>query len=184
MPYDPLRPHGPRPSDEAPGEDAPGPDGPFTLWVDADAAPRDVKEIVFRAAKRLELPAVLVANQRMPTPANNDWVRFEWVTGGPDKADEHIVEHAAEGDVAVTADIPLAAALVENGVHVLDPRGEEFTKENVGQRLSIRDFMQDLRDTGVETGGPSARGSGDTQAFAGALDRTLTRLLGKHRGGR
>lgn len=150
---------------------------PPTLWVDADAAPRDVKEIVFRAALRLEIPAVLVANQRMSTPANNPFVRFEWVAGGPDKADEHIAEHASRGDIAVTADIPLAAALVEKGVHVIDPRGEEYTRENVRHRLSIRDFMQELRDTGVETGGPSGYGAADKQAFAGALDRTLTRRL-------
>lgn len=154
-------------------DDAPSP----TLWVDADAAPRDVKEIVFRAAKRLEIPAVLVANQRMPTPNNNPFVRFEWVPGGPDKADEHIAEHGAEGDIAVTADIPLAAILVEKGLWVIDPRGEEYTKENVQHRLSIRDFMQDLRDTGVETGGPSAYGAAEKQAFAGALDRTLTKVL-------
>ena len=148
----------------------------LTLWVDADAAPRDVKEIVFRAAKRLEIPAVLVANQRMQTPRNNPFVRFEWVPGGPDKADEHIAEHAAEGDVAITADIPLAAILVEKGLHVIDPRGDEYTEENVRHRLSIRDFMQDLRDAGEQTGGPDAYGAQDKQAFAGALDRILTKV--------
>lgn len=148
-----------------------------TLWVDADAAPRDVKEIVFRAALRLEIPAVLVANQRMSTPANNPFVRFQWVAGGPDKADEHIAEHAEEGDVAVTADIPLAAILVEKGLHVIDPRGEVYTAENVRHRLSIRDFMEELRGTGVDTGGPSAYGSQEKQAFAGALDRILTRRM-------
>jgi hypothetical protein len=150
---------------------------PPTLWVDADAAPRAVKEIVARAALRLEIPAVLVANQRIATPANNPWVRFEWVAGGPDKADEHIRDESAEGDIAVTADIPLAAALVEKGVHVIDPRGEEYTAENVRHRLSVRDFMQDLRDTGVQTGGPSGYGPADKRAFADALDRTLTRRM-------
>lgn len=148
-----------------------------TLWVDADAAPRDVKDIVFRAALRLEIPAVLVANQRLSPPANNPFVRFEWVPGGPDKADEHIAEHAVAGDIAVTADIPLAAILVEKGLHVVDPRGEEYTAENVGHRLSIRDFMDELRSTGVETGGPSAYGRKEKQAFAGALDRILTRRM-------
>lgn len=176
MPYDPTRPLGPRDPEPDEAHDDDVRDGP-TLWVDADAAPRDVKEVVFRAALRLEIPAVLVANQRMPTPRNNPFVRFRWVAGGPDKADEHIADHAAAGDVAVTADIPLAAILVEKGLHVIDPRGEEYTKENVQQRLSIRDFMQDLRDTGVETGGPSAYGAGDKQAFAGALDRILTKVL-------
>jgi uncharacterized protein YaiI (UPF0178 family) len=152
-----------------------------TIWVDADAAPRDVKDIVFRAAARLEIPAVLVANQRMPTPPGNDFVRFEWVQGGPDKADEHIAEHAEPGDLAITADIPLAAALVEKGVHVLDPRGEEYTEENVRHRLSIRDFMQELRDTGVDTGGPGAYGKKEKQAFAATFDRVLTAVVRSRR---
>ncbi|MGD8322135.1 MAG: YaiI/YqxD family protein [Gemmatimonadota bacterium] len=149
----------------------------LTLWVDADAAPRDVKEIVFRAAKRLELPAVLVANQRLPTPLNNPWVRTVWVRGGPDEADRHIAEHASAGDVAVTADIPLAADLVEKGVVVLDPRGQEYDEANIGERLSIRDFMDALRSTGVETGGPKPYGASEKRAFAAALDRTLTAAL-------
>ncbi len=128
------------------------------IWIDADAAPRDVKEIVFRAALRLELKTVLVANARMPTPANNPFVEAVRVGGGPDVADEHIATEASEGDLAVTADIPLAAKLVERGVVTLDPRGEIYTEANVRERLSIRDFMQGLRDVGVETGGPGAYG--------------------------
>ena len=147
------------------------------IWIDADAAPRDVKEIVFRAALRLELETVLVANARMATPANNPFVTAVRVGGGPDVADEHIATEASEGDLAVTADIPLAAKLVERGVVTLDPRGEIYTEANVRERLSIRDFMQGLRDVGVETGGPSAYGQKEKQAFANALDRTLTRLL-------
>ncbi|MBW3656066.1 MAG: DUF188 domain-containing protein, partial [Gemmatimonadetes bacterium] len=108
------------------------------LWIDADAAPRDVKEIVFRAAKRLEMQTVLVANQRMPVPPGNPFVTAVRVEGGPDVADLYIVEQAAPGDVAVTADIPLAAALVEKGVAVIDPRGDEFDAENVGERLAVR----------------------------------------------
>ena len=146
------------------------------IWVDADAAPTDVKEIVARAAKRLEIPAVLVANARLYTPPGNDWIEATRVGGGPDAADDHIAEEAEPGDVAVTADIPLAARLVEKGVHTLDPRGEEYTEANIGERLSIRNFMDELRSTGVDTGGPSARGSTDTQAFANAFDRLLTRL--------
>lgn len=153
-------------------------DDGLTIWVDADAAPRDVKEIVFRAAKRLEIPAVLVANQRMPTPANNPHVSAVWVQGGPDVADQHIADHASEGDVAITADIPLAAVLVEKGLAVIDPRGEEYTEANVRSRLSVRDFMQSLRDSGVETGGPSAYGAREKREFAGALDRILTAALG------
>lgn len=144
------------------------------IWIDADAAPRDVKEIVFRAAKRLEIPTVLVANQRMPTPPGNPHVSAVRVEGGADVADQYIAEHADEGDIAVTADIPLAAILVEKGVVVLDPRGELYTEENVRERLSIRDFMDSLRTSGVETGGPKPYGAREKQAFAGALDRILT----------
>lgn len=147
------------------------------LWIDADAAPRDVKEIVFRAARRLELETVLVANQRLPTPPGNPFVSAVRVEGGPDVADRHIADSAAPGDVAVTADIPLAAALVERGVHVIDPRGEEFTADNVAERLSVRDFMDGLRGAGVETGGARPRGDREKQAFAAALDRVLTRAM-------
>ena len=147
------------------------------IWIDADAAPRDVKDIVARAALRLGLPALLVANQRMQTPANNPYVTAVRVEGGPDKADDYIAEEAVHGDLAVTADVPLAARLVEKGVRTIDPRGVEYDRENIGERLSVRDFMDGLRSSGVETGGPRAYGAKDKQAFAGALDRTLTRLL-------
>jgi len=146
------------------------------IWVDADAAPRDVKDIVFRAALRLEIPTRLVANQRLQTPNNNDFVESVVVAGGPDVADMHIVENADPGDLAITADIPLAAKLVEKGITTLDPRGDVYTEANIGERLSIRDFMDGLRSTGVETGGPSAWGQKDKQAFANAFDRTLTRM--------
>ena len=146
------------------------------IWIDADAVPRDVKDIVARAAIRLELPTVLVANQRLQPPVNNSFMSAEWVSGGPDVADDHIAEHAAPGDLAVTADIPLAARLVAKGVTTIDPRGEEYTDANIGERLSIRDFMDGLRSTGVETGGPSPYGVKDKQAFAATFDRVLTRL--------
>lgn len=146
----------------------------FTLWVDADAAPRDVKEIVYRAAKRLEIPAILVANQRLAAPPHNPFVSTVVVHGGPDVADRHIADHAEPGDVAVTADIPLAAILVDNGLTVIDPRGDEFTEENVHERLSVRDFMDQLRGSGVETGGARPYGARDKQAFAATLDRVLT----------
>jgi hypothetical protein len=149
---------------------------PLTIWVDADAAPRDVKDIVARAALRLELTTVLVANQRLQTPANNPFVTSVRVDGGPDVADDHIAEHAVPGDLAITADIPLASRLVEKGVKTLDPRGTEYTRENIGERLSIRDFMDQLRSTGVETGGPAGYGAKDKQAFAAAFDRVLARL--------
>lgn len=143
------------------------------IWIDADAAPRDVKEITARAAQRLKLHVALVANQRLWIPPGNPFVEAIRVEGGPDVADAYIVEHAAPGDLAITADIPLAALLVDKNVWVLDPRGEVFTRANMGERLSIRNFMDDLRATGVETGGPSAYGPREKHAFAAALDRTL-----------
>jgi uncharacterized protein YaiI (UPF0178 family) len=147
------------------------------IWIDADAAPRDVKDIVFRASLRLKLPVTLVANQRVTLPPNNPLLTAVWVRGGPDEADQHIAEHAQPGDLAVTADIPLAAALVARDVVALDFRGEIYSEGNIGERLSVRDFMASLRDVGIQTGGPSPYGTREKQAFAGALDRTLVRLL-------
>lgn len=146
------------------------------LWLDADAAPREVKEICFRAAERLKLDTVLVANQRVPTPLGSAYISAVRVDGGPDVADLYIAEHAAAGDVAVTADIPLAALLVPNGVMVIDPRGDEYTAESIGERLSVRDFMDGLRSSGVETGGHGVYGAREKQAFANALDRALARV--------
>ncbi|MEX2582815.1 MAG: YaiI/YqxD family protein [Gemmatimonadota bacterium] len=151
------------------------------LWIDADAAPRDVKEIVYRAAQRLELETILVANQRLHVPPAHSFVRAVRVEGGPDVADQHIADSAEPGDVAVTADIPLAAILVEKKVRVIDPRGEEYTSETVGERLSVRDFMDSLRGSGVETGGARPYGAKDKQAFAGALDRVLSQTLRESR---
>ena len=148
----------------------------LTLWIDADAAPRDVKEICIRASARLELPTILVANQRVQVPPGHPHVSTVRVDGGPDVADRYIAEHAASGDVAITADIPLAALLVPKGVVVLDPRGEEYTAESIGERLSVRNFMDGLRGAGVETGGHAAYGPREKQAFANALDRALTRV--------
>jgi uncharacterized protein len=149
----------------------------ITLWIDADAAPRDVKEICFRASERLALATILVANQRLQLPPGYKHLSAVRVDGGPDVADRYIAEHAVAGDVAVTADIPLAALLVPSGVAVLDPRGAEYTAESIGERLSVRNFMDGLRGAGVETGGHAIYGSRDKQAFANALDRALTRAL-------
>jgi uncharacterized protein YaiI (UPF0178 family) len=144
--------------------------------VDADAAPREVKDLVFRAAKRLEIATVLVANQRLQPPVGNPHVTAVWVDGGADVADRYISEHAKSGDLVVTQDIPLAAVLVPKHVVVLDPRGEEHTPESIGERLSIRDFMDRVRMAGGVTGGPQVYDSRAKQAFAAALDRALTRL--------
>ena len=148
----------------------------MTLWIDADAAPREVKEICYRASERLKLATILVANQRLQLPPGYPHLSPVRVDGGPDVADRYIAEHAVAGDVAVTADIPLAALLVPKGVVVLDPRGVEYTVDSIGERLSVRNFMDDLRGTGVETGGPAAYGAREKQAFANALDRALTRV--------
>ncbi|HET7189475.1 MAG TPA: YaiI/YqxD family protein [Gemmatimonadaceae bacterium] len=147
------------------------------LWIDADAAPRDVKEVCFRASERLRLETVLVANQRIQLPPGYAYLSAVRVDGGPDVADRHIAEHSIAGDVAVTADIPLAALLVPKLVIVIDPRGDEYTMESIGERLSVRNFMEGLRGAGVETGGHAAYGAREKQAFANALDRVLTRAL-------
>lgn len=149
------------------------------LWIDADAAPREVKEIVYRVARRLELETVLVANRRLQVPTGATFVSAVQVQGGPDAADRYIADYALTGDVAVTADIPLAAVLVKNGVRVVDPRGEEYTDENVGERLAVRDFMEGLRGAGVETGGSRPYGHRDRERFANSVDRILTRELRK-----
>lgn len=146
------------------------------IWIDADAAPRDVKELVFRAAKRLEAPTILVANQRLQPPAGNPHVSAIWVDGGADVADKYIETHAQPGDLVVTQDVPLAALLVPKGIAVLDPRGEEHTPETIGERLSIRDFMDQVRIAGGITGGPPPYDAKARRAFASALDRVLTRL--------
>jgi uncharacterized protein YaiI (UPF0178 family) len=145
------------------------------LWVDADAAPRDVKTICFRAAERMKIEAIFVANQRVELPPASPFLSAVRVDGGPDVADLYIAEHATAGDVAVTADIPLAGLLVPKGVVVIDPRGEEYTSESIGERLSVRNFMDGLRSTGIQTVGHAAYGARDKQAFANALDRALTR---------
>lgn len=154
---------------------APDPSPLLTLWVDADAAPRDVKDIVLRAAERLGVPVVLVANSRLMLPVGHPTATAVRVDGGPDVADRYIAERAVSGDVAITADIPLAALLVAKRVVTIDPRGTEYTLENIGERLTVRDFMEGLRGAGVETGGPKGYGPREKQAFAGALDRALHR---------
>ena len=136
-----------------------------------------MKELVFRAAKRLQVATVLVANQRLLPPSGNALVTAVRVDGGADVADQYIAEHAEPGDLVVTQDIPLAALLVPRKVVVLDPRGEEHTAETIGERLSIRDFMERARLAGAVTGGPPPYDIRAKQAFAAALDRALTRLL-------
>ena len=151
------------------------------LWLDADAAPREVKEVCYKVSERLALETILVANQRLQLPVGYKYLQAVRVDGGADVADRYIAEHAVSGDVAISADIPLAAILVPNGVVVIDPRGDEYTAEVIGERLSVRNFMENLRSTGVETGGHASYSVRDKQAFANALDRVLTRALRRAR---
>lgn len=146
------------------------------IWVDADACPGPVRDILLRASQRLKVPLVFVANRPLSLP-RSELVSTVQVGAGLDVADRHIAGAAERGDLAVTQDIPLAALLVPKGVVVLDPRGELFTEENVAERLSVRNFMQELRESGVMTGGPSGFSAQDRQHLAAALDRELTRLV-------
>ena len=146
----------------------------MSIWVDADACPGQAREILFRAAERTGTPLTMVANRPLRTPPSR-LIRSVCVDAGFDVADRHIAESVASGDIVVTADIPLAAAVLERGAHAITPRGERFTPENIRDRLATRDLMATLRDSGMTGGGPPAYGPRDRQAFANALDRLLAR---------
>jgi hypothetical protein len=146
------------------------------IWVDADACPKVIKEILFRAAERVGVPLILVANQPIPVPRSR-FIRTVQVAAGFDVADNHIVQQAEAGDLVISADIPLAAEVVARGCLALNPRGDLYTEDNIRQRLNMRDFMDTLRSSGVDTGGPSSFSQADRQAFANHLDRLLARLL-------
>jgi len=147
------------------------------IWVDADACPAAIKEILFKAAERKRLEMVLVANHLMRLPSSR-LIKFLKVTAGLDVADSEIVKRMAPGDLVITADIPLAAEVIGKGGHALNPRGELYSTDNIRERLSMRDFMDGLRSAGVDTGGPAPLGRSDRQAFANQLDRFLTRHQG------
>jgi uncharacterized protein YaiI (UPF0178 family) len=144
------------------------------IWVDADACPGVIKDIIFRAADRTRTETTLVANQFIPTP-RSPYIRSLQVPGGFDVADNEIVKRLEAGDLVITADIPLAAEAIEKGGHALNPRGELYTTENVRARLNMRDFMDTLRASGINTGGPPALSQRDRHAFASELDKLLTR---------
>ena len=150
------------------------PDAPrgVCIWVDADACPRVIKDILYRAAERRRVRLVLVANSRFDTP-RSAYIEFLQVGSGFDKADQAIVREARDGDLVVTTDIPLAAGVIEKGGTGLSPRGELFTAENIRGRLTMRDLMDELRGSGVMTGGPSALKPRDRQEFSNQLDRWL-----------
>jgi uncharacterized protein YaiI (UPF0178 family) len=140
------------------------------IWVDADACPGVIKDMLFRVADRTQIPVTLVANRHLRTPPSR-FIKSIVVPAGFDVADKEIVKLAQTGDLVITADIPLAAEVVANGVAVLNPRGEMYTADNIQQHLTMRNFMEDLRGSGVETGGPAAFSQADGRAFARQLDR-------------
>ncbi len=142
------------------------------IWVDADACPVVIKEILFRAAQRTGKMMTLVANQPVNTPASK-LIKTIQVASGFDVADNEIVKRLDAGDLVVTADIPLAAEVIEKGGHALNPRGEMYSEDNIRARLNMRDFMDTLRASGINTGGPPAISHSDRQAFANSLDRFL-----------
>ncbi len=142
------------------------------IWVDADACPGVVKEILYRAAERAQIELTLVANQSLRVPPSK-WIRAVQVEKGFDVADNRIAAEVAPGDLVITADIPLAAAVIEKDGHALNPRGELYSRENIRQLLDMRNFMDTLRASGVDTGGPPAFSQSDRQAFANRLDRFL-----------
>jgi uncharacterized protein YaiI (UPF0178 family) len=144
------------------------------IWVDADACPSVIKDILFRAADRLKLPLTLVANRLLRVPPS-PYIRARQVPMGFDVADRHIMDEVAAGDLVVTADIPLAAALIDKGAFALSPRGERFSAENIRERLSMRDFIEGMRGAGVDISGPAALSQADRQAFARQLDVLLGR---------
>jgi uncharacterized protein YaiI (UPF0178 family) len=144
------------------------------IWVDADACPVVIKEILFRAAKRTKTELTLVANQPLSVPPS-PLIKTVQVASGFDVADNEIVLRAEAGDLVITADIPLAAEIIEKGAHALNPRGELYTTENIKARLNMRDFMDTLRGSGIQTGGPKEFSQSDRQAFANALDRMLAK---------
>ena len=144
------------------------------IWVDADACPRQIKELLYRASERRGVIMTLVANKAISFPSSR-WVRGIQVASGPDVADQEIVRLLEPGDLVITADIPLAADVIAKGGFALDPRGDFFSEDNIRERLSMRNFMDELRSSGVETGGPASFGTKDKQAFANQLDRFLAR---------
>jgi uncharacterized protein YaiI (UPF0178 family) len=146
----------------------------MTIWVDADACPGVIKDMLYRAAQRASLQLTLVANRALQVP-RSPWISMVQVPQGFDVADNHILDIAVAGDLVITADIPLAAAVVGKGASALNPRGELYTRDNVQGLLDMRNFMDTLRSSGVETGGPAALSNNDRQAFAAQLNRWIAR---------
>ena len=150
------------------------------IWVDADACPRNVKEVLFRAAQRRRISVILVANQPLSTPPGS-LVKSVQVQQGFDVADNHIVANLQAGDLVITADVPLAAEAIDKGGEVINPRGERYTRDTIRQRLTMRNLMEEMRASGIQTGGPPPFGPRDVQAFANSLDRWLAGHAGNSR---
>lgn len=148
------------------------------IWVDADACPVVIKEILFRAAERTKVYVTLVANQPIRVPGS-PYIKMLQVASGFDVADNEIVKRLSTGDLVITGDIPLAAEVIEKGGHALNPRGELYTTENIKARLNIRDFMDTMRSSGIDTGGPPPLSQTDRMTFANHLDRFLTKFIEK-----
>jgi uncharacterized protein YaiI (UPF0178 family) len=144
------------------------------IWVDADACPVVVKEILYRAAERAKIQLILVANQPMQVP-RSPYISTKQVSSGFDVADDYIAGQVAKGDLVITADIPLAADVINNGGEALNPRGERYTEENIRQRLVMRDFMDTMRSSGIQSGGPPPLNQTDRRNFANELDRFLAK---------
>ena len=149
-------------------------DARLKIWIDADACPGVVKQLVFRASKRLHIPVCLVANRDMYVPQSS-LITTVRVAQGFDKTDNYIVQEVAPDDLVITADLPLAAEIVGQGAIAINPRGEVYTVENIGERLAVRNLLQELRSSGVVRGGPAPLGAADRQKFAAALDRLLAK---------
>jgi uncharacterized protein len=146
------------------------------IWVDADACPRVIKEVIYTVAQRRQIAVTLVANSSMHIPLN-PLINLVKVSEGADVADSYIVEQAKMGDLVITADIPLAHLIVQKTITAINPRGEIYTEENISERLSMRNFMQGLRDDGLITGGPAEFSAKDKERFTNALDRLLAKML-------
>jgi uncharacterized protein YaiI (UPF0178 family) len=148
------------------------------IWVDADACPGAVRDVVLAASYKRKIETIFVANKQLTLPVS-DLVQFILVGNAPDAADAYIIEQAVRGDLVITQDIPLAHPLVRREIVVISPRGVVFDDDNIGERLSIRDMMQDMRDAGMVTGGPKQFGEREKREFASSFDRELTKLLKK-----
>ena len=150
------------------------------IWIDADACPQMIKDVVFKASERLEIPTILVANRYVNAPKSK-WISSVVVSMGADVADAYIVDELETEDLVITADIPLADHVVTKGALAINPRGELYTVDNIKERLSMRDFMTSLRDSGQMTGGPPPLNAKDKKLFAGSFDRIITKMLRDYR---